>query len=185
MLHNTSVRQDLGYCTLFAPSQHQWWNVMWLRCSMRRGGGGKRPSSRCQTHWGWWGMVTGYPPRQLTTQSGGSVVSSTKLPQWGPGAEPWLTTFWAWKSPFGYNKWAIFDDSVTHIIAIKSRISLIPCGMAGIHPESGRIPPKAGRLACLHGGQIHCNGCMGYECTTKIKSQGTSDCTQDALQPPD
>ena len=22
-LHNTSVRQDLGYCTLFAPSQHQ------------------------------------------------------------------------------------------------------------------------------------------------------------------
>ena len=23
MLHNTSVRQDLGYCTLFAPSQHQ------------------------------------------------------------------------------------------------------------------------------------------------------------------
>ena len=27
MLHNTSVRQDLGYCTLFAPSQHQWWNV--------------------------------------------------------------------------------------------------------------------------------------------------------------
>ena len=34
MLHNTSVRQDLGYCTLFAPSQHQWWNVMWLRCSV-------------------------------------------------------------------------------------------------------------------------------------------------------
>jgi len=26
-LHNTSVRQDLRYCTLFAPSQHQWWNV--------------------------------------------------------------------------------------------------------------------------------------------------------------
>jgi len=23
MLHNTSVRQDLGYCSLFAPSQHQ------------------------------------------------------------------------------------------------------------------------------------------------------------------
>jgi len=23
MLHNTSIRQDLGYCTLFAPSQHQ------------------------------------------------------------------------------------------------------------------------------------------------------------------
>jgi len=23
MLHNTSVRQDLGFCTLFAPSQHQ------------------------------------------------------------------------------------------------------------------------------------------------------------------
>jgi len=35
MLHNTWVRQDLGYCTLFAPSQHQWWNVMWLRCSVR------------------------------------------------------------------------------------------------------------------------------------------------------
>jgi len=27
MLHNTSVRQDLRYCTLFAASQHQWWNV--------------------------------------------------------------------------------------------------------------------------------------------------------------
>ena len=27
MLQNTWVRQDLGYCTLFAPSQHQWWNV--------------------------------------------------------------------------------------------------------------------------------------------------------------
>jgi len=47
------------------------------------------------------------------------------------------------KTPFGDKKCAIFDHSE------KAGFDE-SCRMVGMHQESGRIVPKAGRLACMH-----------------------------------
>ena len=44
MLHNTSVRQDLEYCTLFAPSQHQSYNEVLTQADI------KDPNDAVQTN---------------------------------------------------------------------------------------------------------------------------------------
>jgi len=84
---------------------------------------------------------------QLTRCLGEEVTTAGS----GWPGRPCFGTFWDWNIPFGGNKCAtvFFDGSVTLKIVLKSGISLIPHGMAEKHLESRRIPPKAGKLACL------------------------------------
>ena len=126
-------------------SEKEGW-VRWTKYSRLR-----RPSLRCQTHWGRRGMVTGYLPCQLTI---GSQGERRKLTQMGSGSRALADhMFWhilslkesIWWQQMSYFWWFYHTK-----IALKSEISLIPRGMVGIWPESGRTPPKVGRLTCLH-----------------------------------
>jgi len=87
----------------------------------------------------------------------GDLREHHKLPS---GDWRWVLTdhvfgaFWAWKSPF-----CLFDDSVTHKIAVKSGISWIPRGMVGLHLERGRIPPQKRESWQVRGGSSAVSRC--------------------------